>query len=33
MPIHNILEHQDFKEIYQEQLNKVPEKYFDVYLL
>ena len=33
MPIHGIVDRMDFKEVYKEQLRRVPGHYFDTYLL
>ena len=33
MPVHNILKNNDYKDIFKEQLNRVPGNYFDTYLL
>ena len=33
MPIYNVIQHRDLKALFFEQLEKVPEHYFDIYLL
>ena len=33
LPVYNVITHRDFKELFQEQLNKVPGHYFDTYIL